>query len=119
MRGVLRHAQRPVLREVEVHLAGRLGARRHLEFDLQPVDGVGLPRLGDLQRRREQGRLPGRRRLSETGADCPLRAACECRAVHVPGAPAHRGARVDVLCHRVLDHARGDDDLDPRVDVGL
>ena len=29
-------------REVEVHFGGRLGARRHLELDLDTVDGVLL-----------------------------------------------------------------------------
>ena len=42
VRRVLGHAQRAVSREVEVHLGGRLGARRHLELDLHAVDGVLL-----------------------------------------------------------------------------
>jgi hypothetical protein len=38
--GVLRRAQRAHPREVEVHLRRRLGARRQLELDLDPVDGA-------------------------------------------------------------------------------
>ena len=42
---VLGHAQRAAVREVEVHLGGRLGARRHLEDDPHAVDHVLLAGL--------------------------------------------------------------------------
>ena len=86
--GVLRHAQRPVPREVEVHLGGSLGARRHLELDLDPVDGVGLAGLGDVEGGHDQADLAGRRRLARARAHLALRAARQRRAVHVAGAPA-------------------------------
>ena len=50
VRGVLGHAQRAEAREIEVHLGGRLGARRHLELDLHAVDGVLLAGLADVDR---------------------------------------------------------------------
>ncbi len=58
---VLRHAQCAVTREVEVHLGGRLGARRHLEFDLEPVDGVLFAGGRDDHGRGDHRDLPGRR----------------------------------------------------------
>ena len=59
--GVLGHAQRAELREVEVHLGGRLGAWRHLELDLDAVDRVRLPGFADVERRHDQRHLPRRR----------------------------------------------------------
>ncbi len=55
--GVLGHAQRAELREVEVHLRGSLGARRHLELDLDAVDGVRLTGGGDVDGGDDDGHL--------------------------------------------------------------
>ncbi|HTC24501.1 MAG TPA: hypothetical protein VK688_09070 [Gemmatimonadales bacterium] len=46
--GVLGHAQRPPVREVEVHLGRGLGTRRDLEDDPNPVDRFLLPREAGL-----------------------------------------------------------------------
>ena len=59
VRRVLGHAQRAVTREVEVHFRRRLGAGRHLELDLDPVDGVLLAGLADIERRHDQRDLTG------------------------------------------------------------
>ena len=108
------------LREVEVHLARRLGAGRHLELDLDAVDRVRLARRRDLERRHDEPDLAGRRALAEPGTDLALRAAREHRAVHVAGSARHRGAGVDVLGDRVPDEALGGDHRDlARIDVGL
>ena len=102
---VLGHAQRAELREVEVHLGGRLGARRHLEFDLHAVDGVRLTRLSDVDGRDDDRDLAGRRGLPETAAHLALRSAVQHGAVHVGRTARHGRARVDVLLHRMLGKA--------------
>ncbi|KQP01904.1 hypothetical protein ASF30_04945 [Leifsonia sp. Leaf264] len=43
--GVLRHAQRPMVGQVEMHLGGSLGARGELEHDPDAVDRVLLPAI--------------------------------------------------------------------------
>ena len=91
--GVLGHAQRAELREVEVHLGGRLGARRHLELDLDAVDGVRLTRLADVERRHDQGDLTGGPDLAQPAAHLPLRAAGQRGPVHVRGPARHRRSR--------------------------
>ena len=52
--GVLGHAQSTELREVEVHLRRRLGARSHLELDLHAVDDVRLTRRRHVRRRHDE-----------------------------------------------------------------
>ena len=100
--GVLGHAQRAEPREVEVHLGGRLGAGRHLELDLDAVDGVRLAGFADVERRHDQRDLAGRADLPQPAAHLSLRSARQHGAVHVGGPPRHRGAGVDVLLHGVL-----------------
>ena len=41
-----------------MHLGGRLGARRHLELDLDPVEGVLLAGLLDVKGGHDEGDLP-------------------------------------------------------------
>ena len=120
VRGVLRHAQRLEVREVEVHLGRRLGPGGHLEDDAHPVDDLLLAGRGDLERRRDQGHRTGRGGLAEPGADLPARSTVQRRAVHVAGAAAHRRTGVDVLGDGVLDEAgRGDHDDGAGVDLLL
>ena len=59
--GVLGHAQRSLVGEVEVHLRRGLGARRHLEEDADPVEDFLLAGAGDVEGRRDQARRAGRR----------------------------------------------------------
>ncbi len=118
--GVLGHAQRAELREVEVHLGGRLGAGRHLEFDLDTVDGQRLTRGGDVDGRHDDGDLTGGGLLAQAATHLALRTAFEQGPVHVGGAAGHRGAGVDVLLHRVLDEPFRRDHRDlAGVDIGL
>ena len=86
--GVLGHAQRAELREIEVHLRGRLGARRHLELDLDAVDRVLLPGFADVERRHDQRHLARRPDLAQPAPHLALRSARQHRAVHVGGPPA-------------------------------
>ena len=118
--GVLGHAQRAKPREVEVHLGGRLGAGRQLELDLDAVDGMRLTGVRDVDGGHDQRHFAGRGDLPQAAAHLAPRAAFERRAVHVGRAAGHRGARVDVLLHRVFGEVLGGDDrYPPRVDVGL
>jgi hypothetical protein len=57
MRGVLGHTQCAESREIEMHFGRSLGARRHLELDLDPVDGVGFTGGLDVDSRDDQGYL--------------------------------------------------------------
>jgi hypothetical protein len=111
--GVLGHAQRPVPREVEVHLGGSLGARRHLELDLDAVDRVGLAGLAHVDRRHDHPDLTARRRLAQSRTDLPFRTLRQDSPVHVSRAASHRGAGVHVLGDRVLDEALWRDHGDP------
>ena len=118
--GVLGHAQRPALREVEVHLGRRLRAGSHLEDHADPVDGLLLAGGADLERGADQRDRSGRGGLPEAGTDLAARSPRKGGAVHVPGAPTHRRARVDVLRDGVLDEPGGShDDHPPGVDVLL
>ena len=72
---VLRHAQCAVTREVEVHLGGRLGARRHLELDLDAVDRVLFAGRVTTTVGVDHRDLTGRRALTQPAADLALRAA--------------------------------------------
>ena len=60
VRGVLGHAQRPLVREVEVHLCGSFGAGGHLEHDPDPVQDFLLAGTGDVQGRCDQAGRAGR-----------------------------------------------------------
>ncbi len=100
--GILGHAQRAELREVEVHFGRRLGARRHLELDLDPVDGVGFTGARNVDGRHDQRHLALRRHLAQAATDMSFRAARQQGAVHVGGATRHRGPGIDVLLHDVL-----------------
>ncbi len=108
--GVLGHAQRREVGEVEVHLGRGLGARRHLELDGDPVDDLDLAGVGDVHGGGDQRDRPRRGQLAESAPDVARRPWLEDPAVHVERPTGHRGARVDVLAHRVLQEAdRGED----------
>ena len=103
-----------------MHLGGRLGAGRHLELDLDAVEGVLLAGFADVERRHDQRHLAGRPDLAQPAAHLPLRAAGQRGPVHVGRASRHRGAGVDVLLHGVFGEVFGRDDRDlARVDVRL
>ena len=103
-----------------MHLGRCLGAGRHLEFDLDPVDGVLFAGVVDVDGGDDQRHLPQRRGLAEPTADLALRPARQHRAVHVGGAAGHRGARIDVLLHRVVgEPLRRDDGHRAGVHLGL
>ena len=103
-----------------MHLRGRLGARCHLELDLDAVDGVRLARRANVERRHDQRDLADRRVLPQPAADLSLRAARQHGAVHVGGAAGHGRPGVDVLLHRMLGEPLGGEHHDlARVDVGL
>ena len=103
-----------------MHFGGRLGARRHLEFDLDAVDGVLLAGLTDVERRDDQRHLTRRPHLTEPTAHLALRPPREHRPVHVGGPPRHRRSCVNVLLHGVFGEVFRCDDRDlARVDVGL
>jgi hypothetical protein len=110
--GVLRGAQRPVLREVEVHLRRRLGTGGQLEHDLDAVDRERLARVSDVDRGRDEGDGARRRRLAQPGADLAGGPALERCAVHVAGASQHGGAGEHVLGHGVVHEALGGDHRD-------
>ena len=118
--GVLGHAQCAETREIEMHLGGRLGARRHLELDLDSVDGVRLAGVGDVDGRDDDGDLAGGWGLAKPATDLPLRSPFQQGAVHVGGPPGHRRSGVDVLLHGMRGEAlrRQHRDL-AGVDVGL
>ena len=109
----LRHAQGPVVREVEAQLGRRLGPRRVLEDDAQPVDHQLLPGLGDDVRGREQGHGARRGELREAGADALERTPAREVAVHVRRPPGHHVAREDVLADRLLEEVDRRDDPHP------
>ncbi len=118
--GVLGHAQRPELGEVEVHLCRRLGAGSHLEFDVDTVDGVDLAGAGDVDRRHDQPDLTQGRGLSQAASHLTLRTTRQDRSVHVRRPAGHRGAGIDVLLHRVFDESFGRQHRDlAGIDVGL
>ncbi len=118
--GVLGHTQCAVLRKIEVHLGGGLGARCHLELDLDTVDRVCLTGFADIDRRHDQGDLTRRADLAQPAAHLALRTAVQRSAVHIGGPPRHRGARVDVLLHGVLREVLRRKYCDAaRVDIGL
>ncbi len=108
--GVLGHAQRPEVRQMDVHLRGRLGTRRELELHVDTIDGEFLAGRRDLDRGRDQRHGAGRRRQAEAGADLTTRTALQRRAVHVAGAPRHRSPGEHVLGHGVPGESGGGDD---------
>ena len=73
--GVLGHAQGAVVREEEVHLGRRLGARRHLEDDPDAVDDLLLAGVGDVDASAAiRPSVPSEVRDAQAGADLPARA---------------------------------------------
>ena len=100
--GVLRSAERTVLREVEVHLRRGFGTRRHLELDLHAVDRQPLARMGDVDRRSDQADRALRSGLPQAGADLTDRTRLEGCAVHVASPSQHGRPREDVLRNRMV-----------------
>jgi len=117
---ILRHADSPMVWEVEVHLRRRLGARGDLEHDAQPVDPHLLAGAADVDRRRDERRFAGRGRLAQPGADLSGRSLLYRGAVHVTSSASHRGPRKDVLGDGMLHEPLGSHDRDTSsVDIGL
>ena len=91
--GVLGEVQRPEPGMEHVHLGRRLGLRRELEHDLDPVDAMRLDRLLDDARRRDEGDGAAGGRLAQARVDLAARPfgqrgpELELRSAH------HRGAR--------------------------
>ena len=120
VRGVLRSAQRLVVGEVEVHLRRCFGAGCHLEHDPHAVDRELLAGVGDVDRGRDQRRLPGRGGLAEPASDLPVGSLGERRAVHEVRSASHRRADEHVLGDRFLHEALRCDHRDTAgVDVGF
>ena len=107
---VLGQAERPPVREVEVHLGRRLGPGRDLEDDPHPVERLFLPGVGDVERRRQQPDRAGRSAGAEPDPHLPGGAHRQRRAGVVQAPAQHRHPGVDVLGDRVLEESvRGDD----------
>ena len=90
-----------------MHFSGRFGARCHLKFDLDAVDGVSFTGALDVDGRHDQRYLALRRTLAQTTTDVSARTSLQQAAVHVGGAPRHGGAGIDVLLHGMLGEPLG------------
>ena len=99
---VLGQAQHPTVREEEVHLRRRLGAGSELEDDPHTVEDFLLPRLGDVESRREKADGSLRSRRTQAHADAAGRSDGEACAAVVHAATQHRHTGVDVLRDGVL-----------------
>lgn len=78
------------------------------------------PVFATFERRRDDARFTGRRRLPESRPHLALGAASQRGAIHVRGTARHGGSRVDVLGNRVLEVPLWNDNLHvARVDLLL
>ena len=103
-----------------MHFCWRLGSGCHLELDLDTIDGVYLAGSADIEGRHDHRDLPRRRVLPQAAPHLAARPAVEQDAVHIGGPAGHRGARIDVLLHRMSDEAlRRQDCYLAGIDVGL
>ncbi len=93
-----------------MHLRRRLGVRRHLEFEFEPVDDAPVAGLHDQVGRTQQRDRTRRHRLAEAAIDLAARALGEERPELILRAPQHRGPCDDVLRDRVLHEQIGRDD---------
>ncbi|MNQ48931.1 hypothetical protein D3C85_628190 [compost metagenome] len=121
LRGVFRHAQGAQLRQVQVHLCRRLGARGQLELYLETGDGAGLQFLVDQVGGRDQGDSAAARcALAQAGIDLAFFATGQQAAELELRAAAHGVAGVDVLAHHVFHEPGGGEHLDlAGLDVGF
>ncbi len=115
--GVLGHAQRPHVGQVEVHLRRSLGARGELELQIHRTEGDHMAGPGDAggdrERRGQQARQAGGIALAQPGVDLPLGGPLQQRPIHEQRPALHRVAGVDVLAHRVLQEPLRSDDVHP------
>ncbi|MNS53590.1 hypothetical protein D3C72_863490 [compost metagenome] len=121
LRGVFRHAQRTQLRQVQVHLRRRFGARGQLEFHVEAGDGAGFQFLVDQVGGRDQGDgAAARRALAQASIDLAFFATGQQAAELELRAAAHGVAGVDVLAHHVFHEPGGGEHLDlAGLDVGF
>ena len=91
--GVLGHAQRPLVREIEVHLRRALGAGRELEDDADPVQDLLLPGAGDGAGRRDQAGRAGRPARAQPDPQRAGRALGQADSGVVVAAAQHRRPR--------------------------
>ena len=119
---VLGHAQHPAIREVEVHLRGRLGVGGVLEDDPDAAEGHLLARLGNGVGGRDQRPRRQAQRRAQTAVDVPERAGRQEGAELVRSPPHHDVARDHDLAHDLLEESdrRHDAHVAPidRVPVG-
>ncbi len=119
---VLRHAERPELRKIEVHLGGRLGAGRVLEDDPDAVDGPLFPGPAYAVVRNDQCLGAGREGLAKACVYLPLWSLGQQVAVHVVGSSAHGIACHDLLLRHDPLHAKsahiGHDSYLPSISAG-
>ncbi len=109
---VLCHEDGAVVRQVEVHLGRRFRARRDLEDHAHIADGQFLPRMRDVDGRRdERWRTHGRAR-AEARRCLAAAAMLQRQAELVARAAEHCGPGDDVLRHGFLQEARRRDDRD-------
>ncbi len=106
---VLRHEDRAVIRQKEVHLGGGFRSRRDLEHHPHIAHGQFLSRMRDVDGRRDQrGRAHGGPRPEARGR-LAAAAMLQRQPELVARAAQHRRPRDDVFRHRFLQEARGRD----------
>ena len=110
--GVLGHAQRPLVREPEIHLGRAFGAGRELEDNADPVQDLLLAGAGDVAGRRDQAGSAGRSARAQPDPQRAGRAPGQADSGVVVAAAQHRDPGVDVLRHRVLQEMLGREDRD-------
>ena len=108
---VLGHVEHAELREINQHLGRRLRARRHVEGDLDAVDGARLVAL-DRRGRRNQAERRAADRLAEAGVDMAARAGRQNDAELVLRAPTHGAAGQHDLARHGLGETRWRQHLD-------
>ena len=100
--GVLGGTKGVEIREVKIHLGGRLRPGGQVELDFDPGDGLCLVRLGDFDCGRIQGDRAHALAFAQPGVYLALVVLGQDRPIHVLGAPPHGAARVHVLAHGML-----------------
>jgi hypothetical protein len=93
-----------------MHFRRRLGVRRHLEFEFDPIDGALVAGRHDQVGRTHQRDRTRRHRLAQPVVDLPARALGEERPELILRPPQHRRPRDDVFGNRMLHEQIGRDD---------
>ena len=103
--GVLRHAQRPALREVEI--SSRPGTRYLASSGPHRTPSISLllAGVGYLQGRGTRPTDPVDVVAPRPAPTCPVGLLRQCAPVHVDGPAGHRRPRIDVLRHGGLHEA--------------